>query len=336
MNVTVINRKGKEEEMKAIVYTQYGSPDVIQFKEVEKPTPGANEVLIKIHAASVNAADWHYLRGTPLLFRLSAGLLKPKNIFLGADVAGRVEAVGRDVTTFRPGDEVFGDLSESGRGTFAEYVCAPENALVLKPANISYEEAAAVPVAAVTALQALRKGQIQPGQKVLINGASGGVGTFAVQIAKSFGTEVTAVCSTRKLDLVRSIGADHVIDYTREDFTRNGQRYDLILAANGYRSISDYRRALSPNGVYAMSGGTTAQMVEAMLLGPWMSRDGQKMGNLLARPNHADLAFMKELLEAGKVVPVIDRCYPLSEVADAIRYLEEGHVQGKVVITIGP
>ena len=335
MNVTVINRKGKEEEMKAIVYTQYGSPDVIQFKEVEKPVPGANEVLIKIHAASVNAADWHYLRGTPLLFRLSAGLLKPKNIFLGADVAGQVEAVGRDVTKFRPGDEVFGDLSESGRGTFAEYVCAPENALVLKPANISYEEAAAVPVAAVTALQGLRKGQIRSGQKVLINGASGGVGTFAVQIAKSFGTEVTAVCSTRKLDLVRSIGADHVIDYTREDFTRNGQRYDLILAANGYRSISDYRRALSPHGVYTMSGGATAQMMEAILLGPWMSRDGQKMGNLLARPNHADLVFMKELLEAGKVVPVIDRCYPLSEVADAIRYLEEGHVQGKVVITIG-
>jgi NADPH:quinone reductase-like Zn-dependent oxidoreductase len=320
--------------MKAITYTQYGSPDVIELKEVEKPTPKEDEVLIKIHAASVNAADWHYLRGTPLLFRLSSGLLKPKNIFLGADVAGRVEAVGRNITKFKPGDQVFGDLSESGRGTFAEYVCAPENALVLKPANISFEEAAAVPVAAVTALQGLRKGQIQPGQKVLINGASGGVGTFAVQIAKSFGTDVTAVCSTKKVDMVRSIGADHVIDYTREDFTRNGERYDLILAANGYRSISDYKRALSSTGVYAMSGGDTAQMVEAMLLGPWMSRNGQKMGNLLAKPNNADLAFMRELLEAGNVVPVIDRCYPLSEVADAIRYLEAGHAQGKVVITV--
>ena len=320
--------------MKAIVYTQYGSPDVIQFKEVETPTPKDNEVLIKVHAASVNAGDWHYLRGTPLLFRLSAGLLKPKNIFLGADVAGRVEAVGRDVTQFQPGDEVFGDLSEAGRGTFAEYVCASEQALALKSANISFEEAAAVPVAAVTALQGLRKGGIQPGQKVLINGASGGVGTFAVQIAKSFGAEVTAVCSTKKVDMVRSIGANHVIDYTRQDFSQNGQRYDLILAANGYRPISDYKRALSPAGTYVMSGGATAQMFEAMLLGPWMSRNGQKMGNLLAGPNNKDLHFVKELIEAGKVIPVIDRCYPLSEVADAIRYLEEGHVQGKVVITV--
>ncbi len=323
--------------MKAIVYTQYGPPDVLELKEVEKPSPKADEILIKVHAASVNAADWHYLRGVPFLFRLECGLLKPKNTFLGSDVAGRVEAVGRNVTQFQPGDEVFGDLSECGRGTFAEYVCASENALALKPANISSEEAAAVPMAAVTALQGLRsKGQIRPEQKVLINGASGGVGMFAVQIAKSFGTEVTAVCSTRNLDIVRSIGADHVIDYTREDFTQNGQRYDLILAVNGYHPISDYQRALSPNGTYVMSGGATAQMFQAMLLGPWLSRNGnQKMGNLLAKPNKNDLAFIKELLEAGKVVPVIDRCYPLSEVADALRYVEEGHAQGKVVITIG-
>jgi len=323
--------------MKAIVYTQYGPPDVLELKEVEKPSPKADEILIKVHAASVNAADWHYLRGAPFLFRLECGLLKPKNTFLGSDVAGQIEAVGRNVTQFQPGDEVFGDLSECGRGTFAEYVCASENALALKPANISSEEAAAVPMAAVTALQGLRsKGQIRPEQKVLINGESGGVGMFAVQIAKAFGTEVTAVCSTRNLDIVRSIGADHVIDYTREDFIQNGQRYDLILAVNGYHPISDYQRALSPNGTYVMSGGATAQMFQAMLLGPWLSRNGnQKMGNLLAKPNKNDLAFIKELLEAGKVVPVIDRCYPLSEVADALRYVEEGHAQGKVVITIG-
>jgi len=321
--------------MKAIVYAQYGSPDVLQFQEVDRPAPKEDEVLIRVHAASVNAADWHYLRGAPFLFRLETGFPKPKNTFLGADVAGRVEAVGRNVTQFQPGDEVFGDLSESGRGTFAEYVCASENALALKPANISFEEAAAVPMAAVVALQGLRAGKIQRGQKVLVNGASGGVGTFAVQIAKAFGAKVTAVCSTRKLDLVRSIGADHVIDYTQEDFTRNRQQYDLILAVNGYRSISDYKRALSPTGTYVMSGGDTAQMMEAMFLGPWMSRKGsRKMGNLAAKPSQKDLIFVKELLETGKVVPVIDRCYPLREAADAIRYLEEGHAQGKIVITV--
>jgi NADPH:quinone reductase-like Zn-dependent oxidoreductase len=321
--------------MKAIVYTHYGSPDVIRLKEVEKPTPKDNEVLIKVHATSVNAADWHYLRGAPFLFRLESGFPKPKNPFLGADVAGRVEAVGRNITQFQPGDQIFGDLSVAGRGTFAEYVCAKENALALKPVNISFEEAAAVPVAAVTALQGLRTGNIQSGQKVLINGASGGVGTFAVQIAKAFGAQVTAVVSTGKLDLLRSIGADHLIDYTQEDFTRNGKQYDLILAANGYHSISDYKRALSPTGMYVMSGGTMAQMFEAMLLGPWMSRNGsQNMGNSAAKPDLKDLVFVKELVEAGSVVPVIDRCYPLSETADALRYLEEGHAYGKVVITI--
>lgn len=322
--------------MKAIVYTEYGSPDVIQFKEVEKPVPNDNEVLIKVHAASVNAADWHYLRGTPWLFRLACGLFKPKNIFLGADVAGRVEAVGKNVMQFQPGDEVFGDLSACGRGTFAEYVCASETALVLKPANISFEEAAAVPVAAVTALQGLQsKTQTQPGQKILINGASGGVGTFAVQIAKAFGAEVTAVCSTRNVGRMHSIGADHVIDYTQDDFTRNGRQYDFILAANGYRPISDYRRALSHEGTYVMTGGTTAQMFEAMLLGPLASvTSNKRMGNVMAKPDKQDLALIKELLEAGKVKPVIDRCYPLSEVAEAIRYLEAGHAQGKVVITV--
>ncbi len=322
--------------MKAIVYTQYGPPDVLQFKEVEKPTPKDDEVLIAVQAASANAADWHLLRGDPFLVRLMAGPLKPKNTILGADIAGRVEAVGKNVKQFQPGDEVFGDISECGWGGFAEYVCASENALVLKPASMTFEEAAAVPLAALTALQGLRdKGQIQPGQKVLINGASGGVGTFAVQIAKSFGAEVTGVCSTRNLDMVRSIGADHVIDYTQEDFTQNGQRYDLIMATNGYHSISDYARALSPKGIYVMTGGSGAQMFQAMLLGPWISMTGnKKMGNLLMKPNNKDLVFLKELLEAGKVVPVIDRRYPLSEVAEAIRYLEEGHARGKVVITV--
>jgi NADPH:quinone reductase-like Zn-dependent oxidoreductase len=323
--------------MKAIVYIKYGPPDVLELKEVEKPTPQDNEVLVKVHAASLNAYDWHLLRADPFLVRLmGGGLLKPKNQILGADLAVQVEAVGRNVKQFQPGDEVFGDLSGCGCGGFAEYVSVPENALALKPANMTFEETAAVPMAAVTALQGLRdKGQIQPGQKVLINGASGGVGTFAVQIAKSFGAEVTAVCSTGKMDMTRSIGADQVIDYTQEDFTQNGQCYDLILAVNGYHSIWDYKRVLSPRGIYVMAGGSMAQIFQAMLLGPWISMAGsKKMGGLSARPNQKDLVFMKELLEAGKVVPVIDRRYPLSEVAEAIRYLEEGHARGKVVITV--
>jgi NADPH:quinone reductase-like Zn-dependent oxidoreductase len=323
--------------MKAIVYHKYGPPDVLELKEVEKPTPKDNEILVKVHAASANAYDWHLLRADPFLVRLmGGGLLKPKNKILGADIAGRVEAVGRNVKQFQPGDEVFGDISGCGSGGFAEYVCARENALVLKPDNMTFEEAAAVPMAAVTALQGLRdKGKIQSGQKVLINGASGGVGTFAVQIAKSFGAEVTGVCSTRNLDMARSIGADQVIDYTKEDFTQNRQRYDLIIAANGYHSLSDYKRALSPKGTYVMTGGSMAQVFQAMLLGPWISMTGsKKMGALSARPNQKDLVFMKELLEAGKVVPVIDRRYALSEVAEALRYLGEGHSQGKVVITV--
>ena len=322
--------------MKAVVYTKYGSPDVLQLKEVEKPTPKDNEVLIRIHAASANAADWHLLRGDPFLLRLGYGLLKPNNTILGADIAGRVEAVGNNVTQFQPGDEVFGDISGCGLGGFAEYVSVPEHAVISKPASMTFEEAAAVPMAAVTALQGLRdKGQIQPGQKVLIHGASGGVGTFAVQIAKAFRAEVTAVCSTRKVDLVRSIGADHVIDYTQEDFTKNGQRYDLILAANGNRSMFEYKRALAPKGRYVVIGGSMTQIFQAMLLGPLLSMAGrQNIGNVRARPNQKDLACMKELLEVGNVVPVIDRCYPLSETAEAIRYLEAGHARGKVVITV--
>ncbi len=322
--------------MKAIVYQKYGPPDVLELKEVEKPAPKDNEVLIKIHAASVNARDWHLLSADIFLVRLAMGLLKPKNTILGNDVAGRVEAVGKNVKQFQPGDEVFGDVSVSGNGGFAEYVCARENALVLKPANLSLEEAAAVPMAAVTALQGLRdQGQIQSGQKVLINGASGGVGTFAVQIARSFGAEVTAVCSTRNLDMARSLGADHVIDYTKEDFTQNGPQYDLILAANGYHPILAYKRALTPGGIYVMAGGSPAQIFQALLMGPWMSiTGGKKMGSLSAKPNQKDLAFIKELIEAGKVVPVIDKRYPLSEVPEALRYLGEGHAKGKVVITV--
>jgi NADPH:quinone reductase-like Zn-dependent oxidoreductase len=322
--------------MRAIVYTTYGSPNVLQLQEVEKPSPTDDEVLIHVHAASVNAADLHYLRADPFVIRLMSGLLKPKNTILGADIAGRVEAVGKNVTQFQPGDAVFGDISGCGWGGFAEYVCARQDALVLKPANITFEQAAAVPMAAVTALQGLRsKGQIQSGQKVLVNGASGGVGTFAVQIAKSFGADVTGVCSTRNVDMVRSIGADRVIDYTREDFTQNGHRFDLILAANGYHSISDYQRALNPKGTYVTTGGSMAQVSQAMLQGPWISMTGsQKMGNVLARPNQKDLAFLKELLAAGDVVPVIDRHYPLRAVPEALRYLEEGHAWGKVVITV--
>src|SRR5215211_1237624 len=322
--------------MKAIVYAEYGSPDVLQFKDVEKPAPKDNEVLVKVHAASANPADWHLMRAEPFLARLANGLLKPKNTKLGADVAGRVEAIGSNVTRLQVGDDVFGGLTLNELGGFAEYVCANEELVALKPAKLTFEQAAAVPLAAFTALQGLRdKGQIQSGQKVLIHGASGGVGMFAVQIAKSFGAEVTAVCSTRNLDVVRSIGADHVIDYTREDFTQNGKHYDLILAANGYRSISEYRRSLTSRGMYVMTGGAMAQLSEVMLKGPWISMTGnQKMVNLLAKPNQQDLSFLKGLLETGKVKPVIDRCYPLRETADAIRYLEEGHAQGKVIITV--
>lgn len=321
--------------MKALVYEKYGSPNVLHFKEVQKPTPGEDEVLIKVHAVSINAADLHLLRADPFLVRFESGLFKPKDQILGADVAGRVEAVGKNVTRFKVGDDVFGDLSGNGFGGLAEYACAPETILALKPVNLKFEEAAAVPMAAVTALQGLRDaGKIQPGQKVVIHGASGGVGTFAVQIAKSFGAEVAAVCSTSKMDLVRSLGADHAIDYTREDFTQNGQSYDLIFAANGNRSLSDYLRALTPTGVYVMSGGSTSQMFQALLLGPVKSKQGGKsVRTFVAKPNHADLNFVKGWIEAGQVKPVIDRYYSLDETPAAMRHLEEGHARGKIVIT---
>ncbi len=316
--------------MKAIIYTRYGSTDVLKLEEIPKPTPGDNEVLVKVHAASANAADWHMMRGKPFLIRLMVGgLLKPKNKILGADIAGRVETVGRNVKQFQAGDEVFGDISECGWGAFAEYVCASEDAVILKPDNLTFEEAAAVPIAAISALQGLRdKRQIKPGDKVLINGASGGVGTFAIQIAKSFGAEVTGVCSTKKLQLVRSIGADQVVDYTQEDFTQNGQLYDLIFDAAAYRSISDYKRSLSPKGMYLLVGGSMTRIIQVVL------NKSQKIDNLVVKSNKKDLVFMKGLLESGQVAPVVDKIYPLNRVAEALRYLEERHVQGKVVIKV--
>lgn len=329
--------------MKAIVCEKYGLPDVLELREIETPTPGDDEVLVKIHAAAVNYNNLILVNGKLFLARLmGTGLLKPKFRIPGNDMAGRVEAVGRNIRQFKPGDEVFGDLSACGQGAYAEYVAVPDNALALKPSNCSFLEAAAVPEAAIVALQGLRdKGKIRAGQKVLIYGASGGIGTFAVQIAKLFGTEVTGVCSTRNLELVSSIGADHVIDYTREDFTKNGQLYDVIMATAGYRSIFDYRRALSPGGIHVASGGSMsgrralAQIFEPMLIGPWISMTGsKKFYALTIKINQQDLIFLKEMIEAGKIKPVIDRSYPISQAAEALRYYAEGHARGKVVITV--
>jgi NADPH:quinone reductase-like Zn-dependent oxidoreductase len=322
--------------MKAIVCKKYGPPDVLRMQEVATPTLKDNEVLVKVHAASVNAADWHLLTADIFLVRLVVGLFKPKYPILGADIAGRVEAVGRNVKQFQPGAEVYGDILTRGSGAFAEYASAPETALAPKPINLSYEEAAAVPLAAVTALQGLRDhGKIQAGQKVLINGASGGVGTFAVQIAKSFGADVTAVCSTRNLGMARALGADRVIDYTQEDFTQAGRTYDLILGVNGYHPLSAYKRALTPRGIYIGVGGTPAQMFQPLLLGAWMSeRAGKKLGGFTAKSNQRDLITLKQLVEAGKVAPVVDRRYPLSDVPEALRYLGTGHARGKVIITM--
>jgi NADPH:quinone reductase-like Zn-dependent oxidoreductase len=323
--------------MKAIVYTKYGSPDVLHLEEVKKPDLDEEKVLVKVFTASINASDWHLLTADPFPMRLiGTGLLKPRNMILGVDIAGRVEAVGSNIKQLRPGDAVFGDVFGLGSGSFAEYVSVPESALALKPSNISFEEAAAVPVAAVTALQGLRdQGHIQPGQKVLINGASGGVGTCAVQIGKAFGAEVTAVCSTRNLEMVLSIGADHVIDYTKEDFTQNGQQYDLILAVNGYHSLSAYKRALTPQGIYVFVGGLPAQIIQSLFLGFIMSEShGRKMTSVMKRANQKDLLLISNLLEDGKIRPVIDECYPLSRTAEAFRYFEKGHARGKVVITI--
>src|SRR5437879_6050922 len=323
--------------MKAIVHRCYGSADVLKFEDIEKPIAADDQVLVKVHAASVNPLDWHYMRGTPYIVRMDSGFGKPENPRLCVDFAGTVEAVGKNVKRFKPGDEVFGGKF----GAFAEYVTVREDrALALKPANLTFEQAASVPIAALTALQGLRdKGRIQPGQKVLINGASGGVGTFAVQIAKSFGADVTGVCSTKNVDLVRSIGADHVIDYTQEDFTKSGQRYDLILDNVGSHSLLEYRRALTPKGIFVIVGGPTngqwigpmVTPLKALMLSPFVS---QKFAPFLAELNQEDLTIMRDLMQAGKVTPVIDRRYKLSEVPAAIRYLEEGHARGKVVIAV--
>jgi NADPH:quinone reductase-like Zn-dependent oxidoreductase len=320
--------------MKAIVRDIYGPPDVLRLEDVPLPTVGDGDVLVKVRAASANAGDWHLLRGTPLPFRIVAGLRTPRFKIIGSDIAGCVEAVGRNVTRFRPGDHVFGELSRCGFGAYAEFAVAPEKALALRPVNLSFEEAASIPTAGCTALQGLRKGRIQGAQRVLIHGASGGVGTFAVQIAKSFGAEVTAVCSTRSVDAMRSIGADHVIDYAKSDFAGLGQRFDVVLAANGDRSIWDYKRALSANGAYVMTGGSNRQLTDALLFGPLLSIGRQKLGNLLAKPNQADLLCLKELCEAGTVKPMIDRRFLLSDVPAAIRYVEDGHARGKVVVTV--
>lgn len=321
--------------MKAILFTEYGSPDVLRLTEVEKPTPGEGQVLVKIFAAATNPLDWHRMRAEPFLARMSEGFLKPKDTRLGADFAGVVEAVGSNVTEFKPGDAVFGSAHAGG---FAEFICTSAKNLVLKPANVSFEAAAAAPIVGLTALQGLRDtGHIQAGQKVLVNGASGGVGMFAVQIAKSVGAEVTGVCSTRNLDLVRSIGADHVVDYTREDFTNNGQQYDLIYDAVGNRSVAELRRALKPQGRCVIAGFTSLPLLfQHIFVGLWVSRgEGQKVGLMpTAHVVKEDLLAIKEMLESGKVAPVIDKSFSLGETAEAIRYLETGRARGKVMVTV--
>ena len=321
--------------MKAIVYRNYGSPDVLRLEEVEKPIPAGNEVLIKVHASSVNPYDWHFMRGLPYPIRLFAGLGSPKVIRLGADVAGVVEAVGSSVKQFKPGDAIFGN----GQGAFAEYVCAPESTLGLKPESRSFEQAASLPIAACTALQGLRdKGHIRAGHHVLVNGASGGMGTFAVQIAKSYSAVVTGVCSARNVEIVRSIGADHVIDYNRDDFTRGAERYDLILDAVGNRPLPALKRVLNPNGVIVMAGGIAGRWMVGVLSrsfqARWLSFGDRKFIGMLAKIGREDLAILHDLMETGRITPVIDRRYTLSEVPDAIRYVEEGHARGKVVITM--
>jgi len=319
--------------MKAVIFEKYGLPDVLEYKEVKKPLPREDEVLIKVHAVSVNDWDWELMQGVPFLNRMMAGLFKPKKIrILGCDIAGHIEAVGKNVTKFKPGDAVFGDLSACGWGGFAEYVCADEDALTLKPPTMTFEQAAAIPQAGLLALQGLIQGNIHAGQKVLINGASGGAGTFAVQIAKSYGAEVTGVCSTAKMETVRTLGADHIIDYTQEDFTRNGETYDLILDVKAFHSAFDYKRALSPGGTYVMMGGPSA--LQIMLLGAWLSLTAKKkMGLLLLQPNKG-MAMMNKLFETGKFMPIIDRSYPLDKAAEAMRYFGEGRARGKVLITV--
>src|SRR5215212_1904405 len=323
--------------MKAIFRDEYGSPDVLQLRDLDKPEIGDDEVLLRVHAAGVGRDVWHVMTGLPYPIRLAGyGLRAPKNPVIGSDVAGVVEAVGKNVSRFQPGDEVFG----IGKGSYAEYARAREEKLAPKPANLTFEQAAVVAISGLPALQGLRDhGQVEPGQEVLIIGASGGVGTFAVQIAKTFGADVTGVCSTTKVDMVRSIGADHVIDYTRDDFAEGGQRYDLILDIGGNSSLARLRRALAPQGTLVITGGETSgrwlggtdRQLRALLLSPFV---GQKLGTFVSSENHEDMLVLKELIEAGKVTPIVDRIYPLSEVPEAIRYLEEGHTRGKVVITV--
>ncbi len=322
--------------MKAIVYNKYGSPDVLELKEVEKPAPKDNEVLIKVHAASINSWDWDMLTGRPLEYRLMSGLLKPtKTEILGCDIAGRIEAVGRNIKQFQPGNDVFGDLCEGFWGGFAEYVCARENEITLKPDGMTFEEAAATPQAGLLALQGLcDKREIQPGQRILINGAGGGVGTFAIQMAKSFGADVTGVDSTGKLKMMSSLGADHVIDYTQEDFTKNGKCYDLILDVKTDRSVFDYVRALSSHGIYVTVGGRSARILQLVFLGSLISMSGSKKLTLIMHKPNKDLNILNELIESGKVKPVIDRCFPLSETSEAFQYYGEGHFKGKIVITV--
>jgi NADPH:quinone reductase-like Zn-dependent oxidoreductase len=317
--------------MKAIVFHQYGQPDVLTLEEIEKPSPGDDEVLVKVYASCINSWDWELLQGIPFVNRLMAGILKPKKIkILGCDIAGRIESVGKNVKQFQVGDEVFGDLSSCGWGGFAEYVSAPEKALELKPVCLTFEQAAAVPQAALLALQGLQRGGIQAGKKVLINGAGGGSGTFAIQIAKEFGAEVTAVDSTEKLDIMRATGADHVIDYTQADFTKNGQHYDLIFDNAANRSLSDYKRVLNPGGIHVMVGGKSFNILQTLLV----SMFGSRKYVLLLHKANKGLDTMKQFIEVGKVEPVIDRSYPLSEAADAMRYFAAGHAKGKVVISI--
>lgn len=320
--------------MKAVVYTEYGPPDVLQVKDVAKPIPTDDEVLIKIQAVSLNRSDWEGLIGKPLYARIG-GLLRPRHQILGSDIAGRVEVVGKNIKKFKPGDEVFGDIL-GHLGGFAEYVCAREKYLALKPASMTFEQVAAIPQAAVIALQGIRdKGQVQPGQKVLINGAGGGGGTFAVQLAKNYGAEVTGVDNTGKLEFMRSLGADHVIDYTQEDFTKNGQEYDLILDMVATRSPFAIKRALKPNGSYFAVGGSVARFLQILFVGPWIKRTtGKKIRILVVMPNLKDMLYITELYEAGKIVPVIDRRFPLSEVPEALRYLGENRSKGKVVIAM--
>ena len=322
--------------MKAVVYNKFGLPDVLELKEVAQPAPKANEVLIKIHAVSINDWDWGLLRGKSFINRMFYGLLKPKtDKILGSDIAGTVEAVSRNVKDFKPGDDVFGDLCANGWGGFAEYVCAPEKVLVLKPSDMSFEQAAAIPQAAVLALQAVRDLRpSQSGLKVLINGAGGGSGSFAVQIAKVFGDEVTGVDSANKFELLRSLGADHVIDYTQENFPDNGKQYDLIIDMMGYHSIFDYKRSLSPKGRYVMVGGGSSLMFQSLFLAPLLSLIGSKKLGILPHDPNKGLDYLKELFQAGKLTPVIDRCYPLSEVAEAMQYFGERKSKGKVIITV--